>query len=103
MMLYLCRIFFRLSLQSFPLQNGLINNHDVSRQRDSSFQHDSCATSPAQADTLFHTVREAFVKMYEENDVFLNFYEDMKDAVGTQETTLPFPPPRRQVRYQKGT
>ena len=65
--------------------------------------HDSCAMSPAQADTLFHTVREAFVKMYEENDVFLNFYEDMKNAVGTQETTLPFPPPRRQVRYQKGT
>lgn len=31
--------------------------------------------------------------MYEENDVLLNFYEDMKDAVGTQETTLPLPPP----------
>ena len=30
------------------------------------------------------------MKMYEENDVLLNFYEDMKDAVGTQETTLPF-------------
>ncbi len=63
--------------------------------------HDSCATFPAQADTLFHTVREAFVKMYEENDVFLNFYEDMKDAVGTQETTLPFPPPEGKLDIRK--
>ena len=57
--------------------------------------HDSYVTSLAQADTLFYNVREAFVKMYEENDVFLNFYEDMKDAVGTQETTLPFPLPQK--------
>lgn len=54
--------------------------------------HDSYATSPAQADTLFHTVREAFVKMYEENDVLQNFYEDMKTAVGTQDKPLPCPP-----------
>lgn len=54
--------------------------------------HDSYATSPAQADTLFHTVREAFVKMYEENDVLQNFYEDMKTAVGAQDKPLPCPP-----------
>lgn len=54
--------------------------------------HDSYATSPAQADTLFHTVREAFVKMYEENDVLLNFYEEMKTSVSEEDVDMPTPP-----------
>lgn len=54
--------------------------------------HDSYATSPAQADTLFHTVREAFVKMYEENDVLLNFYEEMKTSVSEEDVDMPKPP-----------
>ena len=53
------------------------------------FNYLSSVTSPAQADKLFHTVREAFVKVYEENDVLWNFYEDIKNTVGTQNTTLP--------------
>ena len=40
--------------------------------------HDSYATSPAQADTLFKAVRQAFVQMYTENDVLQNFAEDMQ-------------------------
>lgn len=43
--------------------------------------HDSYATSPAQADTLFHTVRETFVAMYTENDVLANFKEDIKASL----------------------
>lgn len=40
--------------------------------------HDSYATSPAQADTLFKVVRQAFVQMYTKNDVLQNFAEDMQ-------------------------
>lgn len=40
--------------------------------------HDSYATSPAQADTLFKLIRKAFVDMYTENDVLKNFEEDMR-------------------------
>ena len=54
--------------------------------------HDSYATSPAQADTLFHTVREAFVKMYTENDVLLNFYEEMQTSISKECVDMPVPP-----------
>lgn len=54
--------------------------------------HDSYATSPAQADTLFHTVREAFVKMYEENDVLMNFYEEMQTSISKESVDMPLPP-----------
>ena len=54
--------------------------------------HDSYATSPAQADTLFHTVREAFVKMYTENDVLMNFYEEMQTSISKECVDMPLPP-----------
>lgn len=54
--------------------------------------HDSYATSPAQADTLFHTVREAFVKMYTENDVLMNFYEEMQTSISKEYVDMPVPP-----------
>lgn len=54
--------------------------------------HDSYATSPAQADTLFHTVREAFVKMYTENDVLMNFYEEMQTSISKECVDMPVPP-----------
>lgn len=54
--------------------------------------HDSYATSPAQAGTLFHTVREAFVKMYTENDVLLHFYEEMQTSISKESVDMPLPP-----------
>ena len=53
--------------------------------------HDSYATCPAQADTLFHTVREAFVEMYTSNDVLMNFKEDMQGLVAP-DVKIPDPP-----------
>ena len=53
--------------------------------------HDSYATCPAQADTLFHTVREAFVEMYTTNDVLMNFKEDMQGLVAP-DVKIPDPP-----------
>lgn len=53
--------------------------------------HDSYATCPAQADTLFHCVREAFVEMYTSNDVLMNFKADMEMLV-PENVKLPDPP-----------
>lgn len=39
--------------------------------------HDSYGTTVANADQLFHTVRECFVKMYTEHDVLAEFAEEM--------------------------
>lgn len=61
--------------------------------------HDSYATSPAQADTLFHTVRETFVAMYTENDVLANFKEDIKASLlmgGDRGNNDQLPPPPAQ-------
>lgn len=53
--------------------------------------HDSYATCPAQADTLFHTVREAFVEMYTKHDVLMDFKADMQNLVA-DDVVLPDPP-----------
>lgn len=53
--------------------------------------HDSYATCPAQADTLFHCVREAFIEMYTSNDVLMNFKKDMEMLV-PENVELPDPP-----------
>lgn len=53
--------------------------------------HDSYATCPSQADTLFHTVREAFVEMYTKHDVLAEFREDMELLI-SEDKQLPEPP-----------
>lgn len=53
--------------------------------------HDSYATCPSQADTLFHTVREAFVEMYTKHDVLAEFREDM-ELLLSEDKQLPEPP-----------
>ena len=53
--------------------------------------HDSYGTCAAQAGLLFQVVRESFVQMYSDHDVFENFLQDMQCYVSPR-TKLPVPP-----------
>lgn len=55
--------------------------------------HDSYATSPAQADELFHTVRETFVEMYTKHDVLTDFREDVIQVLVGEEARKSTPKP----------
>lgn len=55
--------------------------------------HDSYGTCAADADTMYHTVREVFVKTYSENDVLRNIYEQVKLQLPSKAASkLPEPP-----------
>lgn len=43
--------------------------------------HDSFGTIPADAENLYHSIREAFVEMYEENDVIKDFYYQFENQL----------------------
>lgn len=51
--------------------------------------HDSYGTTVANAEQLFHTVRECFVKMYTENDVLKNFADEMRLLTNEELPPLP--------------
>lgn len=50
--------------------------------------HDSYGAPIAQADIMFQTVRDQFVKMYEKNDIFQQFLDNAKNYI-KNETDLP--------------
>lgn len=51
--------------------------------------HDSYGTTVADAERLFHTVRECFVKMYTKHDVLAEFAEEMKLLTNEKLPELP--------------
>lgn len=51
--------------------------------------HDSYGTTVADAERLFHTVRECFVKMYTKHDVLAEFAEEMKLLTNEELPELP--------------
>ena len=55
--------------------------------------HDSYATSPSQADKLFHTVRETFVEMYTKHDVLTDFRDDVCQVLVGEEARKNTPKP----------
>lgn len=57
--------------------------------------HDSYGTSAADAETMFHTVREVFVKTYTENDVLRNVYEQVKLQLPTKALKKLKEPPKQ--------
>lgn len=62
--------------------------------------HDSYGTSVAQAGELFRTVRETFVKMYEENDIIEKFTEDMSVYFERNEK-IPKPPTKGNLNLKQ--
>ena len=56
--------------------------------------HDSFGTHAADSATLARTLREEFVRMYEENDVLQDLYDEVAAYVGSADD-LPPPPPER--------
>ena len=54
-----------------------------------SMVHDSYGTCLAHANTMFNIVREEFIKMYTEQDVFANFKADLQELVNKPLPPLP--------------
>ena len=54
-----------------------------------SMVHDSYGTCLAHADSMFNIIRDEFIKMYSDNDVFENFKTDLQELVAEPLPALP--------------
>lgn len=79
------------SLDSAHLIKTVAKCYSEKRIKDFMLIHDSFATTPAQLQGMYEAIREAFVEMYEDKDLYLNLLKQVMSNLGETVTAPELP------------